>query len=896
MTSPLLVSKLKIPASRSGLVSRPRLIQHLNSGLDKKLTLISASTGYGKTTIASAWINQCDRPAAWLSLDENDNDPHRFLHYLVKTLQCIQPQVGEFFLDDFENLYQKKNLPPCPGYVETLVSEIAGIQPSFILVLDDFHTIINSAVQDILRFLLSNQPQKMHLVISTRVDPPWPLARLRANNEMNELRANDLRFTLEETVEFLNERMGLELTELEVASLETRTEGWIASLQLAGLSMQGPVDRHQFIKNLTGSNRFISDYLIQEVLEKQPPNLKEFLLTTSILEELNADLCNDLLNRNDSQTILVQLEESNLFLQSLDVSRDWYRYHHLFADLLQIQLRQVHPNQISNLHRRASQWFEKNGMIDESISHSLKAKDFDQVINLVQKNALSMLDSGELTTLLGWLDSIPEDLVNTRPWFCIYFAWALAFTDQPNRAEKYLQKAENALSAVSQTELRESDQEHIQGYIFAIRTFIAQNKGEMNQAVEYANNALEFLPNQDYKTRCHVAQTLGNVLLFTGDLAAASQALQRAIDFNQKMGDQNRTIDVLCDLAGLQWMLGQLRASEASCREALHLAENDQNRNRYTSGTDIAHARLSRILLEWNDAEAAMDHVKQGISLSNHRGQAGAQFFCLVTQAEIQISNKDAAGAVNTFEKARPKPGSGASWHTDLIDQFEAEALFSQGDVIAAERWMHKNGWKIGEVIPADQANRFEFVARILIARQEYQAALDILDHLLIQEQAKGVKAFVLMYLISQAIAWQGLGNMDCALAALDRAFDQAEPEGYIRTFTDRGEPMRELLQKAAKKGLHPQYANQLLAVLNNSFKSSKSSTKVNQEIMTGAFSERELEILRLLDMDLSAPEIADKLVISTNTVRTHIKSIYQKLNAHSRYEAILQARNSSLL
>jgi len=501
-----------------------------------------------------------------------------------------------------------------------------------------------------------------------------------------------------------------------------------------------------------------------------------------------------------------------------------------------------------------------------------------------------------LATLIGWLDSIPQDLINTRPWMSVFYAWALAYTDQLNRAEEYLLKAESALPDFSEPDNPQDRREYLQGYIAAIRVLISKNRGEMSQSVEFANEALKYLPEQDYKTRCYVAQTLGNALLFVGNQEAASQAFQAAIEASHKIDDVNRTVHVLCDLAGLQWMLGQLRASEASCVEALRLSESNNNKERYMSGAGMAHARLSRILLEWDDAESALRHVEQGLALSQRRGQADIMFFCLVTLAEVQMSNKDAQGAVTTFQKAKPKPGSGAAWHAGLLEQFEAEALLSQGDLAAAERWLQKIGWKIGDEIPEGQANAFEFVARILTAKREYAAALNLLDHLLIQEQAKGVRAFVLFILISQAIAWQSMGDADRALATLHQALTQAEPEGYIRTFTDRGAPIRGLLQKAVERGVHVQYANRLLAVLDKAPDVATSSTKLDAARFSEPFSERELEVLRLLNADLTAPEIAVKLIISANTVRTHIKSVYRKLNAHSRHEAIMQARDLSLL
>ena len=519
------------------------------------------------------------------------------------------------------------------------------------------------------------------------------------------------------------------------------------------------------------------------------------------------------------------------------------------------------------------------------------------MVRLVEGNAFSMLDTGELTTLVGWLDALPREVVHSTPWMSVFYAWALAYTGQLNSAEEYLLQAESTLVDFPEADNSRHKREHILGNIAAIRVLIAKNKGNMLLAAELANEALNHLPEKDYKTRCYVAQTLGNALLFIGNLDGASQAFQSAIIASHQVDDAHRAVYALCDLAGLQWMQGQLHNSETSCREALRLAElNVKDGGRHSPGAGFAYARLSRLLLEWNDGESALHHVEQGLALSQRRGQADILFFCLVTLAEVQLSNKDVQGALATFQKARPKPGSGASWHAALIEQFEAEAFLGQGNLIAAERWMEKLGWKIGDEIPEGQANAFEFVARILIAKGEYAAALNLLDILLVKEQAKGVMAFVLYILISQAIAWQASGNIEQALTVLNRALSQAETEGYIRTFTDRGAPMHSLLQQAAERGMHVQYVNRLLTVFGDIPKPAISLAKPGAAQLIEPFSERELEVLHLLDTDMAVPAIAVKLVISANTVRSHIKSLYRKLNAHSRHEALLQAKALNLL
>lgn len=891
-------TKLHIPALRPGRVLRPRLLQRLNAGLAGKVNLISAPAGFGKTTIVSEWIRQAGRPAAWLSLDEQDNDPLRFLSYLIRALQCICPDFGESALGNLQALQRKGVSLEQSDFLDEFVSEIAAIQMAFILVLDDYHVITHSTVQHVLQFLLNHQPETMHWVIATRTDPPWPLGRLRARRELNEVRASDLRFTSQESEEFLNDRMGLALAAQDVAALEGRTEGWIAGLQLAALSLQGQIDRHQFIEDLAGSHRFIFDYLVEEALEKQPPDIQDFLLQTSLLQQMNAGLCDALTGRSDSQDVLLYLERSNLFLQPLDHDRYWYRYHHLFADLLRIKLGQTRSAQVPALHRSASLWFEKNKLIAEAIHHALLAGDFELVVRLVKGKAFSMLDTGELLTLLGWLDALPRNLILCEPWMSVFYAWALAYTGQLKRAEEYLLQAESMLVDSPASCTSQHPQEYLMGHIAAIRALIAKNTGEMSRAIEFSQVALNYLPEQDYKTRCYVAQTQGSALLAVGKLDAAAQAFQSAIIASQRAQDIHRVIHALCDLSGLQWMLGQLRNADASSREALGLVEQNIKEGEHRlPDSGYAYARRARILLEWNQVEAAWQHVEQGIALSQRRGQADILFFCLVTRAEIQISIKDVPGALATLQKVRLITGSGASWHDALLDQFENEARLSGGDVAAPERWLQKLGWKPGDEIPADQANAFEFIARILVAKHEYAAAIRLLDHLIAQEQAKGVLAFVLLFRLTLAVAWQRLGNTEQALNALNLALAQAEPEGYIRTFTDRGAPIQDLLQKAAGRGMHPEYVRRLLDV----FEAPKardvtlpSQSAAPQPVEP--FSERELEVLRLLNTDLAAPEIADRLIISTHTVRSHIKSIYRKLNVHGRYEAVLQAKALHLL
>ncbi|MCU0485880.1 MAG: LuxR C-terminal-related transcriptional regulator [Anaerolineales bacterium] len=872
-----LFAKIQLPAVRSGLVLRPRLLQKLNAGFDGKLTLVSASTGFGKTTLVSEWLRQCGRPVAWLALDELDNDPLRFFAYLVRAIQEIKAGFGAALL---ENLKASRTIPP--GMLEALTSEIAEIQAAFLLALDDYHAITNHVIQEMLQFVVNNQPGNLHLVIISRTDPPWPLGRLRARREVNEIRAADLRFTPEETAEFLNERMRLSLTPEQVSALESRTEGWIAGLQLAALSLQGQANPQAIIASLAGSHRFIADYLIEEVLEKQVSETQEFLLKTSILSQMNAALCDHLTGRSDSQAILLQLEQANLFLQALDGERQWFRYHHLFADLLRARLTQTRRTELPALHRAASQWCEGQGLVSEAVGHALAAQDFERVTRLVAGNAFLLLDTGELTTLLGWLDALPRPLLMAQPWLSVFYAWALAYTGQLDQVETHLRHAENTLAAESKPD---SDQVQLQGHIAAIRTLLAKNSGHMSHAVELADQALRCLPEDDQKTRSFVAAMLGNALLWGNQLDEAAAAFQMAVQAAQQAGETHMAVHALCDLAGMHILRGQLRSAEAACQRALRLAASRGVRP--IPGADFAHARLAGVLLHRNELESARRHAELGLELSKRRGQADITFFCLLTLAEVRRCLEDAPGAQAALQQAR-QIESGADWHTAVIAQSEASLALSQGSLLPAETWLAKLGWQPGDLIPTGRDTAFLLVTQILLARREYRAALDIIAQLLDRSRVSGSLTIELLLLVLQAQAYHGMGKTDSALSALQRALELAEPEGYVRIFVDKTTPLQNLLTQAKVRGIRRTYVQRLLAAYE------LPEAPLLQTIEN--FSERELEVLHLLATGLESAEIAEKLVISANTARTHIKHLYRKLNAHSRYEAILQARTLKLL
>jgi LuxR family maltose regulon positive regulatory protein len=445
MSTPILTTKLYIPAPRLNVVLRPRLIERLNEGLHGKLTLISAPAGFGKTTLVSAWVAACQRPTAWLSLDEGDNDPTRFLAYLVAALHTIAPNVGEGVLA----VLQSPQSPPTESILTALLNEIATIPDNFVLVLDDYHVIEATPVDTALTFLLEHLPPQMHLLIATREDPQLPLARLRARGQLTELRAADLRFTPDEAAEFLKEVMGLNLSAEEIAALETRTEGWIAGLQMAALSMQGRADATSFIKSFTGIHHFVLDYLVEEVLQRQPDRIRSFLLQTSILDRLSGPLCDAVTGEEDGRGMLEALERGNLFVVPLDDERQWYRYHHLFADVLQARSIEEQSNQDPPLHRRASEWYEQNGLRADAIRHALAAEDFERAAGLVELAWPAMRRSRQEATLLGWVKALPDELVRARPVLSVVYAWALLDGGELEAAEARLRNTERWLDTTA---------------------------------------------------------------------------------------------------------------------------------------------------------------------------------------------------------------------------------------------------------------------------------------------------------------------------------------------------------------------------------------------------------------------------------------------------------------
>ena len=517
MPTPILATKLYVPPPRPKVVLRPRLIERLNEGLDRRLTLICAPAGFGKTTLLSEWVAGCGRPTAWLSLDEGDGDPSRFLAYLVAALQTIAADIGEGVL----GALQSPRPPPTESILTTLLNEITTVPDNFVLVLDDYHVVDARPVDDALAFLIEHLPPRMLLVISTREDPNLPLARLRGRGQLSELRAADLRFTPSEASEFLNRAMGLDLSAEDISALETRTEGWIAGLQLAALSMRGREDVPEFIRAFAGDNRYIVDYLVEEVLQRQPERIRSFLLRTSILDRLSGPLCDAVTDQEEGNVLLETLERGNLFVVPLDDKRHWFRYHHLFAEVLSAHLMTEQPDQASTLHRRASEWYEHNGSAADAIRHALAAKDFERAADLVELAVPAMRRSRQEAALLGWLKALPNELVHARPVLSVDYAGALLQGGELEGVEARLRDAERWLDTTAVMRERpeapsagmvvmdEEEFRRLPGSIAVHRAGQALALGDVPETVTYARRALDLVPEDDYFRRGAAAAILG---------------------------------------------------------------------------------------------------------------------------------------------------------------------------------------------------------------------------------------------------------------------------------------------------------------------------------------------------------------------------------------------------
>ena len=917
MPSPILATKLYIPPSRPDIVSRPRLVKRLNHGLaaGRKLAIISASAGFGKTTLISEWITDCQRPVAWLSLDEGDNDFTRFLTYLVAALQTFAENLGAGALA----VLQSPRPPPTESILTTLLNDIATLSCSFILVLDDYHVIDSQAVDQALAFLVEHQPPQMHLVIATREDPSLPLPRLRARGQLTELRAADLRFTPAEAAEFLNRKMGLNLPAEDIAVLDSRTEGWIAGLQLAALSMQGREDIGSFIQAFTGSHRYIVDYLAEEVLQRQLESTRNFLLQTAILDRFCAPLCNAVTERDDGKEMLDVLERSNLFLIPLDDKRQWHRYHHLFAEVLQARLMEAQPEMVSSLHQRASAWYEQNGYPPDAIRHALAAQDFDRAANLIERVWLAMDISYQSATWLGWVKALPNELVRARPVVSVGYGWALLSVGELEASEARLRDAERWLEpADKQVEnssdgmvvLDEAEFRSLPASIAAARAYRALALGDISSTKMYAREALALDPEGNSIHHTQAVSLLGMAEYASGNLRAAEQELLKFQAMMWQVNDIANAIGITFILANIKLVQGRLREAVNAYQQSLQLAAS-RGEPSFLGASDL-HRGLSEVLCEQADLEAAAQHLRIAQQLGEQGALTGWLHRLCVTQARMKESQDDLVGALVLLDEAErqyvrnPLPDR-------TIAALKAQTWIRQGKLTEALSWVREQNLSPDDGISYLREFEHLTLARALIARyktdrveDDLHAALGLLARLLQAAEEGGRNGSVIEILILRSLAYQAQGDQPRAHASLERVMKLAEPEGYVRIFVNEGEPMRMLIsdfrlqiEKQDNPGTHPLfgYADKLLSAFPQPAATTpKSKTEKLKSEIVEPLSRRELEVLKLLRSELSGPEIAERLIVSLYTLRTHTNNIFKKLGVNNRRAAVRRAEELDLL
>ena len=936
MSTPLLSTKLYIPVPRSQVVLRPHLLKRLDEGLSRKLTLISAPAGFGKTTLVSEWIAACARLTAWLSLDEADREATRFLAYLVAALRTI---VGDFG-DGVLRLLHSPQPPPLDAILTTLLNEIATIPDDFVLVLDDYHVIDAQPIDQALTFLLEHLPPQMHLVITTREDPPLPLARLRARGHLTEVRAADLRFTLSEAAGFLNQVMGLHLADAEVEALEIRTEGWIAGLQLAALSMRGRDDSARFIQAFAGDNRYIVDYLVEEVLQRQPEEVRRFLIQTSILDQLSGPLCDAVTEQSDSPALLDALERGNLFVVPLDDRRQWFRYHHLFADMLAAHARQEDPAQIPILHQRASAWYAAHGFSAKAIRHALAAADFTRVAGLVELAWPSMDASFESATWLGWVKALPDELIRARPVLSADCAWAFLNIGELEAAERRLQDAERWLT--SAPDRGDGREEHTNAFadgqqgeqqlstmvvvdedqfrtlpasIASARAFMAQAQGDLLGSITYGQRALDLLPRKAHLKRGVAGALLGLAYWTRGELDVAQRTLADGMANMQLAGNLLFALRGTYSLADIKLAQGRLREAIRVYEEALRLAK-EQGED-VLRGTADLYVRLSELYREQDNVAVATEHLQTSEALGVQDASPFWSYRLCLAQARIQMAHGDLAGALDLLDEAARLHVRSPVPDVRPIAALRTRVWVAQGRLDEALQWGHEQGLSVEDEL--SYLREFEHItlARVLLAQYQRDredaavlAAMQLLARLLDAAEAGARRGSMLEILMLQALALAAQGDIVPALVPLERALRLAAPEGYVRCFVDEGEPMARLLSVAAKHAILPDYTARLLAVFaaeepphavatdlaTSDLSSVVLPTPPPAQPLIEPLSERELEVLHLVAQGLSNREISERLFLALSSVKGHNRNIFAKLQVQRRTEAVARARSLGLL
>ncbi|MFC7723861.1 LuxR C-terminal-related transcriptional regulator [Nocardioides sp. GCM10028917] len=911
MSHPLIETKLFLPSPRPGLVPRPRLRQRLDLGLGAKLMLVSAPAGFGKSTLLVDWLasaatrsDAAPLKAAWLALDAADNDPSRFWRYVVAALRTALPDIGE----DALALLRDSQPPPVEMALTSLLNELAATETDTVLVLDDYHVIDASAVHDGMAFLLAHLPARLHLVLATRSDPPLPLSRLRARGDLVEVRAVDLRFTGEEASSYLNGAMGLALEPDDVHALEGRTEGWIAALQLAALSMTGREDVSGFIAGFTGDDRYVVDYLVEEVLQRLPANVQDFLLRTSVLDRMNGSLCNAVTGQGGCRAVLEALERDNVFVIPLDDRRHWYRYHHLFADVLRGRLLDEQPDLLPELHQLAARWHEAEGDVDDAIGHYLQGRDFARAGGLMETVMPALRRDRREATMRGWLEVLPAEVLRVRPVLSNALAGARMSTGVFEGVEELMDATERSMGAIGaepSTSVHFVDGEEyrrLPGDIAVHRAGLALVAGDVEQTVAHARRALDLVGDSDPVTRGAAFALTGLAAWSTGDLDTAHASYTGCLVEFEMAGHVSDVLGCSVALGDLEVAQGRARTAARTYRSALDLA--DRHATPVLRGRADMHVGLAARHLETDDLAAARHELSRSHDLGEHAGLPQDAYRWRVVMAGVREAEGDVDAAIDLLDEAERLYVADFLPRVRPVPAVRARTWARHRLVDPALAWVDQAGVTLQDLL--SYLREFEHVtlARVLLAEHarrpgsvDIDAVLTFLDRLLRAATEGRRGGSVIEIEVTRALAFHRVGDHGKALASLDAALALAEPEGHVRAFVDEGTPMDALLAVAARRAPSA-YVSRLRSALAGPGRPDRApvTTAPQPGALIDPLSGREREVLRLLDTELNGPEIARELVVSLNTVRTHTKNLYMKLGVTSRRAAVLRGRELDLL
>jgi LuxR family maltose regulon positive regulatory protein len=903
----VLTTKLHVPRPSLGFLPRLRLVSQLDEGLARGMTLISAPAGFGKTILLADWIQRRLPPVAWLSLDAGDNDPTRFWRHAASALDRVVPGI----IDQVASLLGSL-APSWDGFVSALINELVAQPGEVLLVLDDYHLIESPLVHASLTFLLEHRPPRLHLVLASRADPPLPLARLRARGQLTELRAADLRFTTEEVRAFLRVAVGSDLPEAAAEALAKRTEGWAAGLQLAALSLQGQPDVLEFVASFSGRHRYVLDYLTEEVLDRQTEQVREFLLETSVLERLSGELCDAVTGRTDGQRMLEAIERANLFLVPLDEARGWWRYHHLFAELLLVRLQLERPERVPLLHRTAASWHDAHGLVDDAIRHAVAAGDLGGVTRLIERHFDALVLRSEGATVQRWIASLPAELIGSRPRLLLGQARLALLSGRVETVEDLLDAAERAFPDAADEPYEPSVGRaasllvNIPALIALARAILAELQGNAEGTIEFASRALAQIDEGEWALETITRGHLAVADWLRGRLSEAERAFAFHIAQLRAAGEPNLAAWSCHYLGQVQRAQGRLDAALMTYQHALEVAAPPDRPALPAAG--VGYVGMAEVAYQWGELDVALRHANDGIPLCQQLAYTQPLAFGLATLAWIWHAKGDVDGALDAIEEAeRVAPSPAVANLLNTVPAQRARLLLAQGDVGGVDRWITERGLGADDEPSYPREPEYLVLARVLLAHGRPEEALRLLGRLHALASAQQRTGSVIEIQALQALALAASGDETAAVAVLAEALTLAAPQGYVRVFVEEGRPMSGLLGRLVAAHRTDQavahvplnYLGRLVQAIDRDAARTtprESSGTVVVPGLVAALTERELEVLHLLAAGRQNREIADELYVALDTVKKHVTHILDKLGASNRTEATARARDLGLL